>query len=183
MSIKSATGFWTLGVWINAILLYLLTFDVLLFAFETMNLLWVKKHELFNETPDFYFSEIIQPLIGFLIVGNFTECVQVQLTWKFPRLWGYFNTWRAAHFPFPVAVLPLLRKKEKRLFTAPMIIDIYIAFSGWKFRKWFVLYLNLFSLNVIYGNYFTWARPSNTLNEQRRTTAFTVSAWGNWAEF
>ena len=68
--------------------------------------------------------QFAQSLITFLIAGNFTECVQVQLIWKLSR---FFDTWREAQFSSPIPVVPSLKKKkerkEKRLSIARTKID------------------------------------------------------------
>ena len=108
----------------------------------------------------FFFFDIPQSLIIFLIAGNLTECVQVQLTWKLSR---FFDTWREAQFFSPVPVMPSLKKRKEKKKT------VHSTNGGWswkispslcwKFRKWFAFQLYVFqllSLVVTYSGQFTW---------------------------
>ena len=106
----------------------------------------------------FFFFEIAQSLITFLIAGNLTECVQVQLTWKLSR---FFDTWREAQFSSPIPVVPSLKKKKRK--EKKTVHSTNEDWSWkispslcWTFRNWFVLYFNFLSLIVTYSSQFTW---------------------------
>ena len=105
----------------------------------------------------FFFFEIAQSLITFLIAGNLTECVQVQLTCDFL----FFDTWREAQFSSPIPVLPSLKKKKRK--EKKTVHSTNEDWSWkispslcWTFRNWFVLYFNFLSLIVTYSSQFTW---------------------------
>ena len=109
----------------------------------------------------FFFFEIPQSLITFLIAGNLTECVQNQLTWKLSR---FFDTWREAQFSSPIPVVPSLKKKKKKERKEKKTVHSTNEDWSWKispslcwtFRNWFVLYFNFLSLIVTYSCQFTW---------------------------
>ena len=111
-----------------------------------------------EESYLFSFFEIAQSLITFLIAGNLTECVPVQLTWKLSR---FFDSWREAHFSSPIPVVPSLKKKKKRKKKTVHSTNedwswkISPSFC-WTFRNWFLLYFNFLSLIVTYSSQFTW---------------------------
>ena len=112
-----------------------------------------------DESCLFSFFEIPQSLITFLIAGNLTECVPVQLTWKLSR---FFDTWREAQFSSPIPVVPSLKKEEEKE-RKKTVLSTNEDWSWktspsfcWTFRNWFLLYFNFLSLIVTYSSQFTW---------------------------
>ena len=111
--------------------------------------LWVRNMNKSDESClSSFFFEIAQSLITFLIAGNLTECVQVQLTWKLSR---FFDTWREAQFSSPIPVVPSLKKlkkkkrKEKKRKEKKTVHSTNEDWSWkispslcWTFRNWFV---------------------------------------------
>ena len=99
-----------------------------------------------NQLQDFL-KEAVQSLITFLIAGNLTECVQVQLTWKLSR---FFDTWREAQFSSPMRVVPSLQKMKKGKKAVHSTNEDWSwkisASLCWTFRNWFILYFNFLSL-------------------------------------
>ena len=113
-----------------------------------------------DESCLFSFFEIAQSLITFLIAGNLTECVQVQLTWKLSR---FFDTWREAQVSSPIPVVPSLKKKKKERKEKKTVHSTNEDWSWkispslcWTFTNWFALYFNFLSLIVTYSSQFTW---------------------------
>ena len=129
-----------------------------------------------DESYLFSFFEIAQSLIAFLIVGNLTECVQVQLTWKLLR---FFDTWREAQFSSPIPVVPSWKKKKRkekkeRLSIARTKIDherYRLLSTGHSGILCFVFQLSF--LIVTYSSQFTWQghRKRQCINEQWAKTS------------
>ena len=108
----------------------------------------------------FWDCTVAARVITFLIAGNLTECVQVQLTWKLSRL---FDTWREAQFSSPIHVVPSLKKKKRKEKKKKTVHSTNEDWSWkispslcWTFRNWLVLYFNFLSLIVTYSSQFTW---------------------------
>ena len=105
-------------------------------------------------------SLFLRSHIRFLIAGNLTECVQVQLTWKFSR---FFDTWKEAQFSSAIPLVPSLKKKKrkkkrKKLSKARTMIDHnrHNLLSAGNSGNGLFCISTLFALIVTYSGQFTW---------------------------